>query len=325
MTSKYTYDTNILRIREVTALNSSNSAFIQPAQIPMIAQQGALKWFSTLEFLSSMSIPSLSCSVLDILSSVQPGISTMSSIQTSTFTTFLRSTVTGLGSAGLPQFGQGYVSTSKLNDTVKMLSYTYGYISSTTLYDCIASLGSLRNIGDNLGPMARIGSNFSGGYVSTLNPGEYTTYTSSVYNEGGNLFNTSITNGDDRTSAQIRIGTLCNHLVGTSKMTVDVMANLQMNFAGNLTGTCYVSSYLTAVGDTKQIGEPVRLAIYNGASNCSLANLRYLLKKSDLTPCPAALQVHHVANFTNPGANTATITTWIPEQNGLFLTLNNLD
>jgi hypothetical protein len=323
--SKFTYDTNILRIREVTALSSSNSAFIQPGQIPMIAQQGALKWYSTLEFFSTMSVPSLSCSVLDILSSVQPGISTMSSIQTSTFTTFLRSTVAGLGSAGLSQLGQGYVSTSKLNDTVAMLSYNYGYISATTLYDCLTSLGSLRNIGDNFGPMARIGSNFTGGYVSTLNPGEYTIYLSTVYNEGGNLFNTSITNGDNRTSAQIRVAGFSNHLVATSKMTVDVMANLQMNFAGNLTGTCYVSSYLTAVGDTKQIGEPVRLAIYAGASNCSLANLRYLLKKSDLTPCPDVLQVHHVANFTNPGANTATITTWIPEQNGLFLTLNNVD
>lgn len=291
----------------------------------MIAQQGALKWFSTLEFLSSMSIPSLSCSVLAILSSVQPGISTMSSIQTSTFTTFLRSTVAGLGSAGLSNLGQGYISTSKLNDTVKGLSYNYGYISSTTLYDCITSLGSLRNIGDNLGPMARIGSNFTGGFVSTLNPGEYTTYLSTVYNEGVNLFNTSITTTDNRTSAQIRIGSLSNHLVGTSKMTVDVMANLQMNFTGNLTGMCYLSSYLTALGDSKQIGEPVRLTIPNGASNCTQANLRYLLKKSDLTPCPAVLELHHVAAFTNSGANTATITTWIPEENGLFLTLNNLD
>lgn len=325
MTSRFTYDTNILRIREVTALNSSNSDYIQPGEIPVIGHQGSLKWYSTLEFLSIMSVPSLSCSVLDILSSVQPGISTMSSIQTSTFTSFLCSTVAGLGSAGLAQYGQGYVSTSKLNDTIKGLSYNYGYISSTTLYDCIASLGSLRNIGDNLGPMARIGSNFSGGYVSTVNPGEFTIYESTLLNEGNNLFNTSITHTDNRTSALIRIAGLSNHLVNSSKLYIDVNTNLNLQFTGNLTGICYLSSYLTALNQTKQLGGPARLTIPNGASNVSQGNLQFLLKKTDLTPCPDVLELHHVIGLTNPGANTATITTWVPIENGILVRLNNLD
>ena len=84
MSSRYTVDTNILRIRDVYALNPLNADYVQVLQIPSIDVNGKLRWYSTLELLSSISVPSVSCSVLDILTSVQPGISTMSTIQGST-------------------------------------------------------------------------------------------------------------------------------------------------------------------------------------------------------------------------------------------------
>jgi len=93
--SRNTVDTDVLRIRDVFCFNPSNMDFIQPLQIPSVGRNGQLKWYSSLEFLSSIYISSVSSSVLDILESVQEGISTMSTINNSTFTEFLTSTSVG--------------------------------------------------------------------------------------------------------------------------------------------------------------------------------------------------------------------------------------
>lgn len=55
MASRNTVDTNILRIRDVFAINPLTSELIQPAEIPVIGEKGRLKWMSSIEF----SVPSV--------------------------------------------------------------------------------------------------------------------------------------------------------------------------------------------------------------------------------------------------------------------------
>ena len=163
MSSRYTSDTNILRVRDVFAINPQNSQFIQPGEIPMIGLNGQLRWYSSLEFFSSISVPTASTSVLGILLSVPEGLSSLSTAITTVTNDIVTSTVAGLGSSD-------YVSTSYLENIITLLSQDRKYISATTLYDVIANLGNLPWIGDNGGPMALLGSNFAAGsgYISTL-------------------------------------------------------------------------------------------------------------------------------------------------------------
>jgi hypothetical protein len=166
--SRTTLDTSYLRIREVFAINPQNKDFIKPLQIPSIGANGQLVWYSSLQLLSSISIPTTSCSVLDILTTVQSGISTLSTIQSSTLNYAFPSTVEGLVYSGYAT--QGYVQ----NQT-SLLSQDKKYISATTLYDVITHLADMRWITDNAGPMGLIGgphnqygSNLSGGYISSF-------------------------------------------------------------------------------------------------------------------------------------------------------------
>jgi hypothetical protein len=163
MSSRFTVDTNILRIRDVFAINPQNSQFIQPGEIPMIGSNGQLRWYSSLEFFSSISVPTASTSVLGILLSVPEGLSSLSTAITTVTNDTVTSTVRGLGSSD-------YVSTSYLENVIVLLSQDRKYISATTLYDVIANLGNLPWIGDNGGPMALLGSNFASnsGYISTF-------------------------------------------------------------------------------------------------------------------------------------------------------------
>ena len=192
MSSRFTIDTNILRIRDVFAFNPANADFIQPGSVPVIATSGKVQWLSSLQFLSTISIPSLSTNILGILEIIQPGLSSLSTAQALT----LMSTVEGLGSSG-------YVSTSGLYYETSHLSLQYGYISSTTLVDCIAALGNMQTITgypgnpSGLGPMGMFPAGVDKtlgprGYVSTLNPGEYHTYRSTLGLLGANFRNRSI-------------------------------------------------------------------------------------------------------------------------------------
>ncbi len=315
MASRYSLDVNVLRIQEVFAQNS-NFDPIQLGQIPQIYQKGQLKWYSTLEFLSTMSIPSLSCSVLDILSSVQPGISTVQSTTSNLVVSSLRSTVAGLGSAN-------YVSTTKLYNELAMASLNYRYISAYTLYDCIANLGDLRTIGDNFGPMNLIGSNFSGGYVSTLNPGEFRSYYSTFSNAGSNLFTQTITASSNIPTTEFRIKGLSTHMVANSQFIVDIRGSVNVVANNLLSNACSVSSFLVSKGGTTPLGQPVRVDVpLGGPSNIMVPTLKFQLTKSDLTPFPDILQLRHVADI--PAQNTATITTMIPAVGGIHVTLDNL-
>jgi hypothetical protein len=317
MASRFTVDTNILRIRDVYALNLSNAEFIRPLQFPSIGENGRLKWYSTLELLSSMSIPALSCSVLTILSTVQPGISTMSSITASTQASYLNSTVTGLGSVD-------YVSTSFLFNQIVLLSQVHKYVSCTTLYDCFAHLADMRWIGDNAGPMSLIGSNFSGGYVSTMNPGQFTILRSTLGIQGGNVNNTLMDNTSNITSINIDIGGYSNKIANSSKLQIDIDLNAYYGFTGGVGGICYLSTYLTSVGGLQQIGKDcVTSEIPAGVTSTNQGHIRFLLRKQDLTPWPGALQLHHT--LSNTVGTTTRFGCYVPKTSGIFVTLDNID
>jgi len=161
MSSRYTLETYILRIREVIAINPANANFIQQGYLPSIGNYGQLVWYDPLTFFNMIFISSVNSSVFDILDTVQAGVSTIAKIATQDTDPIIVSTIAGLGTSG-------YLSSTQYFDNqINNLSGEYGFISSTTLYDVIAHLGNLDWITANAGPMSNLGSNLSGGYVST--------------------------------------------------------------------------------------------------------------------------------------------------------------
>jgi len=225
MSSRLTVDTTTLKVRDVFCLNS-NADYIQPASIPVIGDFGKIQWLSSIEFLSTISVPVLSTTILDILASVRPGFSSMSTIFGSTTTSAFRSTVAGLGSSG-------YVSTATLNNAVTGLSYDSGYISTTTLYDCFTNLADMGRITGYIGPMVKflsgVGSNLSNGYISTMNPGSYHIYKSTLAYPGSSIFQ-SMADGATLRTGLLNIGGYSNKLVNTSLMRIDVNANISMTY-----------------------------------------------------------------------------------------------
>jgi hypothetical protein len=139
-------NTNILRITRVIAINESNYDYVQPLQIPSVGQSGKLAWYSTLDLLSSISIPTVSCSVLHILTTIQPGLSTLSTIFFSTATYAAVSTTAGLGTSG-------YVSCLSLVSTTLAITNSIVQASGVSFSQLISSITGLG----------------SSGYVSSLN------------------------------------------------------------------------------------------------------------------------------------------------------------
>jgi hypothetical protein len=331
--SRNTLDTDILRIREVFAFNPNTQDFIQPYQLPMISQNGRLKWMSTLELLSSISVPLVSCSVLDILETVQPGISTVSTVLVSTFTHFLNSTAVGLGSMGGSNdtngqqyfTGNGYISTSRLFDELAKLSGTWQYISSTTLYDVINRLGHLKFIGDDLGPMSFIGSNYEEnvGYVSTAHCGEYRIYRSTITRTGQNIAEVTGSNNQEFTSVSVDIRGYQNHLVSTSKLVIDIDMNMMAEYRGGLQTQATFSNFLKH-SDTQQIvGTQVVYDLQPSQSTLNVGKLSFILKKEDLVPWPTLLNLRH--SQSNLSNDSITLRTNVPLQGGIMAVLDNLD
>jgi hypothetical protein len=331
--SRNTIDTDILRIREVFAFNPNSQDFIQPYQLPMISQNGRLRWWSTLELLSSISVPAVSCSVLDILQTVQPGISTISTVLVSTFTHFLNSTAVGLGSMGGSNdtngqqyfTGNGYVSTSRLFDELAKLSGTWSYISSTTLYDVINRLGHLKFIGDDLGPMSFIGSNYEEnvGYVSTAHCGEYRIYRSTVSKLGPNLIEVSGSNNQELQSVSIDVRGYQTHLVSTSKLILDVDVNMSAEYKNGLQTSATFSNFLKH-SDTQQIiGTQVIFDLEPSQSTLNIGRLSFMVKKEDLIPWPTQINLRHVQS--NSSNDSITLRTNVPSKGGIMAVMDNLD
>jgi len=317
MSSRLTVDTTTLKVRDVFCLNN-NADYIQPASIPVIGDFGKLKWFSSIEFLSSISVPVLSTTILDILASVRPGFSSMSTIFGSTTTSAFVSTVAGLGSSE-------YVSTAGLNTRITQLSYNDGYISSTTLYDCFTNMADMRQITGQIGPMVKflsgVGSNLSNGYISTMNPGNYRIYKSTMGLSGTNV-NRTMTDGEIFGSATIDITGFNTKIVNSSYLRLDVNANITLGYSGNGPIVTSFSTYLVNASNPSQIvGTPVRLIF--GGSNAMIGNLSYLLSSNDLVPYPSLLQIRH--RLINGAGSNASLRTQIPEVGGVFATLDNTD
>jgi hypothetical protein len=326
MASKFTYDTNILRIREVFAINPQKQDFIQPYQIPMIYTEGRLKWWSTVEFLSSISVPSASTSVLNLLEAIQPGLSSLSTAVYSTLAYALPSTVTGLGTAG-------YVSTSYLQNAINQLSLVNQYISATTLYDVIANLGNLAIIGGQVNPMGMIGSNFTSGYgyVSTSHITKYGLLESSIGWTGSNARFTTLGNDSEVNSVVVPIHWYSTQIVSSTQFTVDVFANLLVTPSNVLDGihsTIHLSSFFTRTGYNTPLGEHVTIEIPYGVSSYTIGSLRFpfsqttLRQDSNPNGYPTSLQLKFAQS--NEAGQDIAITTAIPTKSGVFVTLNNL-
>jgi hypothetical protein len=309
MSSRFTVDTTYLKIRDVFAFNANSGEVIQRDSVPVIGDDGHLDWKSSLEFISTISVPTLSSTVLSVLSRIQPGLSTLSTVYFSTTTAFLTSTVQGLGS--LPN-GNDYVSSSKLLSQIARLSGDYGYISSTKLFECINRLGNLNTIG----PILNVGSNFSArGYVSTLNPGEYKIYQSSILNQGANFVNTAINNAAVLTITDIDIGGYTSHIVESSKMRIDVNTNMLITHPTSIQRN--FSTFITRNQGNIAIGSPV-VVNYN-ATSISLPNMTFQLNYADLTGFSGPLQLKCLTD------SSGFINTLLPTVGGIHITLDNTD
>jgi len=291
-------DTTFLTIRNVIAKNPLTGLSIQEGYIPVIEKQGALGWKNPYEFLSTVSIPTMNITFLQALNSIQPGLSSLSTVFYSTLEWRMVSSVEGLSNSGYLRISNLYDSLDRLGDR--------GYISTQTLYNCINRLGDLKSISTTFSNV---------GYVSTLHPGEYKIYQSSLGLQGNNLAQTVNALAPNFTqSAIIDIGGFSSHIVGSSKMKIEVNTNIWATHTG--AGQTTMSTFLTAAGQTSVIGAPVVMT-YN-KSSASLGNATFLLNSNDIQGTNM-LQLCH--SLTRGG----TIETTIPLTGGIHVTLDNTD
>lgn len=316
MTSKNSIYASKLTVVDIYCLNSLN-AYIQPDSIPVVGKYGKIEWLSSIEFFSSISVPTLSTNLLNVLESVRPGISTLSTVIGSTTQTYFTSTNTGLGSIG-------YVSTQTLEKALTTLSLVNSYISATTLYDSLSFLGDMRKITDEVGPMvihlAAQGSILTGGYVSTMNPGNYRIYKSTLRLQGSN-YTTALANGTASNSAIIDIGGYRTKVVNTSFLRLDINANLTLTYTGTAPTETNFSTFLINSLNSNVVGTPVSMTFNN--SNAMMANLSFLLSSNDLTPFPNTLTLRH--SLSNNNTSNVSLRTQIPQSGGMFVTLDNTD
>jgi hypothetical protein len=323
MASKFTYDTNILRIREVFAINPQKQSFIEPYQIPMIYNEGRLKWWSPLEFFSSISVGTTSTTVLDLLNAIQPGLSSLSSAISSV----LVSTVNGLGDAG-------YVSTSYLENKIRLLSYVYHYISATTLYDVVANLGNLSIIGGLPNPMGQIGCNYpvNRGFVSTQYLSTYGYKMSSINWIGENYHQAPFVTGTVLDGPVVPINWFSTQIVSSTQFFIDINTNLVLTpDVGQGTGiqtTVNFSTFFTRAGAyVVPLGEPVVIDIPPGLSSYTIGSMRFPfnhcnIRETGIDGFPDSLQLRFYQ--TNAADQNLAITSAIPKTSGVFATLNNL-
>jgi hypothetical protein len=266
-----------------------------------MGNKGQLKWYSSLQLLSSISVPTTSTNVLDLLQQIQPGLSSIS---------------TYIGESD-------FVTQATLDETVNQLSYTYKYISNTTLYDCFVNLGDMQVIGNELGPMIT-GSNLSGGYVSTLNPGEYRTYYSTVDNTLSNIVVRDIANtGLNYSTAIFSLAGYSGKRLPYSKMSIDVHTNMNVNFYDGICDTWTISSFLLNQATGAVVGRPEVADFPANYSNANIGSVKFFLSGSDLNPFPSIVRLCH--RITTPIDSNCDLSSGVPRKNGIFVTLDNTD
>jgi hypothetical protein len=282
----YTLDTNIIQIRDVFAMNSKTGAFIDYDNFPVIGNEGKLTWNNPSEFLGGISC--MNTTVLGLLESVQPALSTLSTNFTKVREFMLRSTVNGLGHT--------YISSVGLITKITLLSQDHGYISTTSFYDCVKGLSKLETIKESVGPMIlflnAVGSNFSpAGYVSTVNPGKFHNYYSTLGFTGG-LTNVNIYDSEE--SLTLNLGGF--DILPSSKIRLDINANVSVTYT-NIPLLTTFSTFL--YNGSRPIGTPVVVNYSN--LNFIMSKFTYFLTAADLSVKSIGLR-HRITNFDNTNA-----------------------
>jgi len=320
MSSRFTLDTNIITIRDVFAFNSKTDEVIPTHYFPVIKTDAKLEWLDPASFLESISIPVRSTTVLGLMKSIRPGFSTLSTNFSRGRDIVLRSTVTGLVKSD-------YVNFTQMNSKFVDLTLDYGYISSTSLYDCVKGLSKMDDITNYISPMILFvnaaGSNFlPSGYVSTINPGNYHIYYSTLNITGNNLTSATMNNTTTVESIGINLTGYENTLLNTSKLRIDITGNIDVTYTNPPQPQSILTTFSTFLfNGTRPIGTPVVVNYSNVLFNTG--KLTYFLEKSDLTPFPASITLRH--RITNPDNTNANITTSIPNVGGIQVRINNMD
>ena len=288
----YTLDTNIIKIRDVFAMNSKTGAFIDYDSFPVIGDKGHLTWKTPLELLGSISY--LSTTVIELLESIQPGLSTLSTNFTKDFNSMLVSTVNGLR--------ETYVRSSDLFRKITDLTIECGYMSTTSFYSCVERLSYLYSITENVSPMIIFlqanGSNLSGaGYVSTINPGSFHNYYSTLGFTGG--LNNTVIGGTGIESLSLDLGGF--QFLACSKMRIDINANVSVNYTNPPQPQSVVTSFSTFLYKNGPIGTPVVVNYSN--LNFTMSRFTYFLTAADLSTGPFIVGLRHrITNFDNTNA-----------------------
>jgi len=279
---RYTLDTNIIKIRDVFAMNSKTGDFVEYASFPVIGNEAQLVWKSPLEFLGGISC--MSTTVLGLLESVKPGMSTLSTNFTKGLNTMLISTVNKLG--------ETYVSSTRLVTKMKGLTQEHGYISTTSFYECVRDLGKLDNITKRVAPMIlflqSVDSNLSpSGYVSTINPGKFHNYYSTL-GFTGSLNNVAMTAGVEIQSLSLNLSGF--EVLASSKLRLDINANVSVTQTQNV-----VTAFSTFLyNGSMPIGTPVVVNYSN--LNFTMSKFTYFLTAADLSFNPLTVGLRHLNN-----------------------------
>lgn len=289
----YTLDTNIINIRDVFAMNSKSGAVIDYDSFPVIGEEAKLNWKSPSEFLAGISC--MSTTVLGLLESVQPGLSTLSTNFTEAREFMIVSTVNGLGHT--------YVSSLGLMSKVTLLTSEHGYMSTTSFYNCVKGLSELDTITDRVGPMIMflqaVGSNFApSGYVSTVNPGRFHNYYSTLGFTGG-LTNASIggvVSIGDTGIESLRLNLGGFEVLGSSKLRLDINANVSVTYT-NAPPLTNFSTFL--YNGASPVGTPVVVNYSN--LNFTMSKFTYFLTAADLSVTSLYMR-HRITNFDNTNA-----------------------
>ena len=302
MSSRISLDTTSLTIRDVFCLNR-NADVIQPISIPVAGANGKLQWLSSVEFLSTISIPTTSTSLFNYITYLgQEAISNFSTLSTNI--NIVR------------------INLSTVGSNLSAFENVYNISTPIIVNSTITGLGSIPNGHDYLSSSAltyqfqNLAANY--GYVSTVNPGAYRIYKSSLGLQGPNA-STIMLNGANISSGTIGLQGFSSKAVSTSYMRIDVNANIALVYPTQLASLTTFSTILVNPSNSQIIGDPVSLTF--NASNATIANLSFLLNPTNLTPFPSTLQIRHVLNT----GDSLNIITNIPQIGGIFVTLDNTD
>ena len=272
-------------------MNPKTGAFIEYDTFPVIGDEGYLTWRIPSEFLGGISC--MNTTVLELLESVQPGFSSLSTNFTKAREFMFISTVDGLK--------ETYVTGSELLRRITVLCQDYGYISTTSFYHCVKGLSQLNNVTDGVGPIIlflnAIDSNFSpAGYISTVNPGKFHNYYSTLGFTGG--LNNTVIGGTGMESLSLDLGGF--EILASSKLRLDINANVSVTYTNPPQPESLVTTFSTFLYKNEPIGTPVVVNYSN--LNFTMSKFTYFLTAADLSAGTLLSFRHRITNFDNTNA-----------------------